>query len=213
MTMPRPLDPDVDRAITDATLALLTDVGFAGMTMERIAGAAGVGKPAIYRRFRDKAELVATVIDGQLNALEPVDLGDTRAELWHAVAHGLPQDGPGYLRLIGGLIAEEERHPELMDAFRRSVLGPRRATVRTLIERGQARGDLRGDIQAEAALDLLAGPLLARGFAGEDTGPRWREEAFAAWWTLVAARRASPAPAGERHTTTTTTPATGRRTT
>jgi hypothetical protein len=68
------------------------------------------------------------------------------------------------------------------------VLHPRRATVRALIERGQARGDLRGDIDAVAALDLLAGPFLARVFAGADTGPRWRKQAFAIWWDILEER-------------------------
>jgi AcrR family transcriptional regulator len=183
--MARPLDPNVDEAIATATFALLTERGFARMSMEAIAAEAGVGKPAIYRRFADKAELVANVIAAQLPAFDPPDLGDTRAELWLAVEQGFPADGASYVGLIGGLIAEQKRHPELIDAFRRSVLLPRRATGRALIERGQARGDLRADIDPEAALDLFAGPFLARVFAGLDTGPRWRKRAFATWWDLV----------------------------
>jgi AcrR family transcriptional regulator len=187
--MARPLDPDIDQAIEAATLTLLTERGFARMSMEAVAAAAGVGKPAIYRRFPDKAALVAKVIAGQLPALDPPDMGDTRAELWQAVEQGLPADGAGYVGLIGGLIAEQERHPELIEAFRRSVLHPRRATVRALIERGQARGDLRGDVDPVAALDLLAGPFLARVFAGADTGPRWRKQAFAIWWDILEERQ------------------------
>ena len=191
MRMARPLDPDIDRAITGATLQLLRERGFARMSMESVAGAARVGKPAIYRRYADKAALVAAVIDTQLPALEVPDLGDSRAELWQAVEGGFPQDGAAYVGLIGGLIAEQERHPELIAAFRRSVLLPRRAIVQGLIERAQARGDLRTDIEPETALDLLAGPLLARVFAGVDTGPRWRARAFETWWGLVA-ERSSP---------------------
>ena len=82
--MARPLDPTIDRAITEATLTLLRERGFARMSMEAVASVAGVGKPAIYRRFRDKAALVASVIDSQLPQLELPDLGDTRAELWSA---------------------------------------------------------------------------------------------------------------------------------
>ena len=189
MTVARPLDPDIDDAIAAATLALLTERGFARMSMEAIAAAAGVGKPAIYRRFRDKAGLVASVIARQLPALDPPDLGDTRAELWQAVEQGFPADGAAYVGLIGGLIAEQERHPELIDAFRRSVLLPRRETGRALIQRGQERGDLRRDIDPEAALDLFAGPFLARVFAGLDTGPRWRRKAFATWWDIVKERQ------------------------
>src|SRR5918997_3939499 len=183
--MARPLDPDIDRAITGTTLKLLRERGFARMSVEAVASEAGVGKPAIYRRHADKAALVAAVIDSQLPALEVPDMGDSRAELWHAVETGFPEDGAAYVGLIGGLIAEQERHPELIAAFRRSVLLPRRATVRALIERGQARGDLRGDVDAVAALDLLAGPFLARVFAGLDTGPRWRKRAFATWWDIL----------------------------
>ena len=186
--MARPLDPDIDQAIEAAALALLSERGFAGMSMEAIAVAAGVGKPAIYRRFRNKAALVAAVVAGQLPELDPPDLGDTQAELWEAVAQAFPTDGPAYVGLIGGLIAEQERHPGLIEAFRCSVLRPRRAIAQALIERGQKRGDLRTDLDPEAALDLLAGPFLARVFAGLDTGPQWRETAFSTWWDIVKER-------------------------
>jgi AcrR family transcriptional regulator len=185
--MARPFDPDVDEAIIEATLTLLRDRGFARMSMEAIAQAAGVGKPAIYRRYPDKAALVAALITRQLPQLEPIDLGDTKAELWQTVQDAFPDDGATYVALIGGLIAEHKRHPELIDAFRRSVLHPRRASVLATIKRGQERGDLRDDIDAEAALDLFAGPFLARVFAGVDTTSRWRKKAFEIWWYLLEA--------------------------
>ena len=159
--------------------------------MDAVAAEAGVGKPAIYRRFRDKAALVADVISRQLPVLEAPDLDDTRAELWQAF-HGMPRDGPSYLRLIGGLIAEQERHPELIEAFRTVILLPRRAAVLSLIERGQARGDIRSDLDAQWALDALAGPILARVFAGDDTGPAWRRHAFDTWWRAIATERQHP---------------------
>lgn len=186
--MARPLDEDVTRAIEEAVVALLAEHGFAQMSMGAVAARAGVGKPAIYRRFRDKAALVTSVVARRLPVLEPPDLGDTRAELWLAMQRGFPTDGPGYVALIGGLIAEQGRDPALIDAFRRNVLLPRRAAVCTLIERGQARGDVRADLRAEDALDLLAGPFLARIFAGAPTGPQWRKHSFALWWDVVRVR-------------------------
>ena len=39
--------------------------GFARMSIEAVAKVAGVGKPAIYRRFADKPALVASVISRQ----------------------------------------------------------------------------------------------------------------------------------------------------
>jgi AcrR family transcriptional regulator len=64
--MVRTLDRSLDDAIAAAALALLAEHGFARMTIEAVAKAAGVGKPAIYRRFSDKASLVAHVISRQL---------------------------------------------------------------------------------------------------------------------------------------------------
>lgn len=87
------------------------------------------------------------------------------------------------------MIAEQDRHPELIGAFRRNVLLPRRATVRAVIERGQTRGDIRADIDPEAALELMAGPFLARVFAGLETGPRWRDAAFQTWWEILRERQ------------------------
>lgn len=186
--MPRPYDPHVDEAIAAAGLRLLAERGYARMTMEDVAKVAGVGKPALYRRFSDKAALVLDVISSRLPRLEVPEVGDTRAELWHAVERALPQEGPSYVGLIGGLIGEQDRHPELIDGFRRCVLLPRRAVGRKVIERGQARGDLRRDLDPEDAIDLMAGPFLARVFAGLDTGPEWRAAAFENWWDFIRER-------------------------
>src|SRR4051812_12374814 len=170
----RPRDPGVDVALTRATMELLGERGFARMSMEAVAQQAGVGKPAIYRRYRDKGELVASAVASLLPVMEPPDLGDTEAELRTLVDQGFPPDAARYLGVIGGLAAEHHHHPELIAAFRERVLLPRRAVGITVIERGRARGDLRKDITAEAMLDLFSGPWLARAFAGLDVGPKWR---------------------------------------
>jgi AcrR family transcriptional regulator len=186
--MARTRDSAVDEAIVDAALELLRERGFGAMTVEAVAARAEVGKPAIYRRFPDKAALVAAAIRTQLPQMEVVDFGDTQAELRNAMDEGFPPDAPAYVRLIGGLIAEEERHPELIAAFRETILLPRREIVMTLIRRGQERGDLRRDVDPETALDALAGPLLARVFAGADTGLAWRAAHFKAWWSNFKAK-------------------------
>jgi AcrR family transcriptional regulator len=179
------MDHRIDAAIARSAVELLRERGFAGMSMEAIAAEAGVGKPALYRRYRSKADLVAAVVAEHLAPLDPPDLGDTRAELWEAMSTGFPEDGPGYVALIGSFMAEHARHPELIEAFRENVLGPRRESVQAVIERGQERGEIRTDLDPVAAVDHLAGPFLARIFAGADTGPEWRREAFETWWGFV----------------------------
>jgi AcrR family transcriptional regulator len=184
----RPLDPAVSEAIERAALRLLATDGFARMSMEAIAREARVGKPAIYRRFRDKAHVVETAIARALPPMEVPPPGPARERLWKLYRESMPAEAEDYLGLIGGLMTEHRRHPELIAAFRHRFLLARRRLVQGVLAEGQASGEVRGDLGAERLLDLLAGPILARTFAGLDVGPAWREAAFADWWALVRAR-------------------------
>ena len=99
--------------------------------MEAVAAAAGVGKPAIYRRLQRQGRAGRR---GDRRAAAPRWTRPTSAT--RAPSCGRPSStgfpartGRAYVGLIGGLIAEHERHPELIEAFRRSVLCPRRPTV------------------------------------------------------------------------------------
>jgi AcrR family transcriptional regulator len=177
----------VTDAILGAALRLLAEEGFPRMTMESVAKAAGVGKPAVYRRFRDKADLVAAAFASVLHVVDPPDLGDTRAELDVLFRQLVPPDPEGWVGFVGGLFAEHRRHPEVVEAFRRGVLLPRRAAARRAVERGQARGDLRGDLEAEVLLDFMVGPGLARILAGGSIDEEWRERGIGLWWELASA--------------------------
>ena len=185
--MARPQDPKITAALLDATMELLGERGYADMSMAAIAERAGVGKPAIYRRFASKSELALAAIARALPDMRaPAASGDAARRFRRLVDAALPVDGEGYVALIGGLIAERQRHPELIRGFRDTILLPRRAIGRAAIEEAQRRGEVREDVDPEYALDLLAGPFLARAFAGLDVGDRWRDEAFGLWWGAVA---------------------------
>ena len=64
----RPLDENVDAAILDTAWRLLLEEGYARMSIARVAEEARVGRPAIYRRYRDKSELVAAVLADKQSA-------------------------------------------------------------------------------------------------------------------------------------------------
>jgi AcrR family transcriptional regulator len=181
----RPRDPAITEAITEAARRLLAEEGFARMSVERLATEAGVGKPAIYRRFRTKAAIVAAAIEDELPPLEVPDAGDTEAEARQLWDRGLPVNGLPYISLVGGLIAEHKRHPELIQAFRDNVLVPRREVGRQVIVRGQGRGHIRPELDPVLVVDSLVGPYFARVFAGLHTSAAWREQAFQMWWDNI----------------------------
>ncbi|MEV6213196.1 TetR/AcrR family transcriptional regulator [Nocardia sp. NPDC051833] len=71
------------RAILEATAALLAEHGAAGVTMDRVAAAAGVAKGTIFHRFGSRAGLLYELV------------AEGAAELMAAVAGGPPPLGPG----------------------------------------------------------------------------------------------------------------------
>src|SRR6266540_1833864 len=80
--MGRPRDARADRAILEATRELIAELGVYGFRTEDVAARAGVGKGAIYRRYRSKDELVtaavAALVDKEIAA---PDTGSTREDL------------------------------------------------------------------------------------------------------------------------------------
>lgn len=80
----RPVDPARRRAVLEAVGELLREQPYDAVTIEQIAGRAGVGKQLIYRVWGSKAEVVAqAVLQGTFSlAPHPVpDTGDLRADL------------------------------------------------------------------------------------------------------------------------------------
>src|SRR3954469_17290798 len=61
-TAGRPRNRDLDTAILAAAGRRLGELGYARMSLESVAAAAGTTVPSLRRRYRDKAELVAAVI-------------------------------------------------------------------------------------------------------------------------------------------------------
>lgn len=159
----RPRDERVDRAICDAALELMAEHGISDLRMDAVAERAGVGKAAIYRRFRSKDELVATVVSQLVSEIAIPDTGSTSGDLRVLMdeACALYRDtlaGP----LMPALVEAMHRDPELRGLIRKGSLTGRRAVLAEVLRRGVERGDLDRDLDTELALDLLGGPLFYR---------------------------------------------------
>ncbi|MBV8966247.1 MAG: helix-turn-helix transcriptional regulator, partial [Mycobacteriaceae bacterium] len=74
---PARFDPSVDAAILTAALQALAEHGFDKMTIEDVAARAGVGKAAVYRRWSNKAAVVAEAIARWRRTLGPVQPPNT----------------------------------------------------------------------------------------------------------------------------------------
>lgn len=118
--MGRPRDTRRDVAILDATLSLLTEVGYEQLTVGAVAGRSGAAKTTIYRRYRDKAALVAAAVEHRSHATPPEPAaGDLRGNLLGLVAWLAQQIAEQEIGLLGALFAGMRSDPGLAREMRR----------------------------------------------------------------------------------------------
>jgi AcrR family transcriptional regulator len=159
----RPREARADRAILAAALDLMAERGVHELRMDDVAARAGVGKAAIYRRYRSKDELVAAAVAALVSEITLPDTGSTRADVVALMRDAVEvYTGPVAARAMPSLVEAMSRNPELADAVRDRFLAGRRAALREVLGRGIERGDLAANLDLELALDVLAGPLFYR---------------------------------------------------
>ena len=184
----RPRDPEADQAILQTTLKLLTEHGYAGLSVERVASEAGVGKTTIYRRYTTKEELVAAAVGALKDELgPPPDTGDIRADIVEMLVRSLEmlQRWPGFA-IIGALLVEERRNPQLIELFRQRIIRPRRDDVITLLKRGIERGEIRADADLAVAAHAILGSILASHILGVAESAEMIEHTVDTIWRGIA---------------------------
>ena len=167
------------RAIYDAALALVVEVGYPRTTVEGIAARAGVGKQTIYRWWRSKADvLLEAFLDLSEQAMresggEPyaiADTGDLAADLKAVLRATVDQmrdprfEAPSRALAAEGLVDEE--------LGRRCVAKLMEPAFQLYVDRlhaAQAAGQLRPDLDPRIALELFVSPLAQRWL--QHTGP------------------------------------------
>jgi AcrR family transcriptional regulator len=167
----RPLDEDLSESILDAALRVLAREGYGGLSMAGVATEAGVHRPAIYRRWSSKADLVVAAIQRLKPAPVDRESGDVRTDLvaWLVDAGcGSDELQELTLRLHNDLAA----HTELHDAIQQQISVPRREMLTGILERGIAAGQLSADIETELVIDLLTGFLSVRKNRTPKLGPK-----------------------------------------
>ena len=159
----RPRSERADRAIIDAALSVFAESGPEGLCIERVAARAGVGKATIYRRWPGKEDLLLDAISA-LKAPLPEPAGRSVQEDLVTLLGVLCQESadPRRAREFALLLGEGSKYPRLMERYVETVLEPRREVVRAVLRRGMATGELRPDLDVEAALFMLIGAVVAR---------------------------------------------------
>ncbi len=118
--MGRPRDSGRDLAILDAALALLTEVGYEQLSMEAVAGRSGAAKTTIYRRYPNKAALVAAAVERRAPVHPPRSEGASlRADVHSLTAWLARSISEQDVGLLGALFAGMRHDAQLAQAMRR----------------------------------------------------------------------------------------------
>jgi AcrR family transcriptional regulator len=186
----------LERALYEATLAELSQVGYGRLTMEGIAARAHTGKAALYRRWASKHDLVHAAL---VFALPPVPepragRSPRDALLTLFTAHRDVLAGktafPG-LDTIHQLLHE----PEMRIIFADAVVGPRLRITESILEAAVEAGDI--DRATLTPLTTRIGPaLINHHFLLTGEPPNRRELALVVD-TVIPPRAAEPSAQAE----------------
>jgi AcrR family transcriptional regulator len=178
----RPRDERVSSAITAAARRQLEQHGYANVSMDSVASEAGVARATIYRRYRDKADLItAAIADNSTTHLSTEVSDDPRSDLVAYLSQFDQRFAEGCLEVVGTLIGMRE-DPSALDLHRKRVVVPRMEYMKTLLLRARELGQLRGDADLDLALQMLTGSVFARRVAGQSSEVGWAGRAVDTVW-------------------------------
>jgi len=165
-------------AILEAADNLLVERGFAGVTMEGIAAAAGVAKQTIYRWWKSKTDvLMDAFLEDVEQGLAPKDRGSLSADFRHhllALANLLAVSDTG--AVFRALIAEAQHDSRLAIRLRTQFIEPQRIRDLAPFKQAVKRGELAPDFDINAAAEALLSPIYYRVLvSGQPISPSYVE--------------------------------------
>jgi AcrR family transcriptional regulator len=167
----RPRSADADRAIVAATLSLLEEHGYSGLTMAGVAERAGVSTATLYRRFSSKEELVVGALATLLPDRPPTDTGSLEGDLRETLCRMGEHTSGNQGRLLLGLAGEIIRHPALAEPVRARLSQPLQENLTAVLNRAAERGEIPAPADPQVAIALMVGPLHYWLLSGETTTP------------------------------------------
>lgn len=155
----RPRDHRLDEALLDAGLAVFLEAGYSAASLAEIARRAGVGTPAIYRRWPNKADMAMDVVE-HVAVPEPIpNTGSIRDDLVEFMKLRLRTwSTPLFRKLVFPLLMQGTHEGSLG-----IEVGVRFADYRKALEarigRSIEAGELRAGTIPSRLIDLLMGTI------------------------------------------------------
>jgi AcrR family transcriptional regulator len=159
----RKRDEDARQRVLDAAFSLVGDQGQGTVTINEIAETAKVAKQTIYRWWPSRTAVVLdALVDGSMKATPFKSTDDVRADFTAHLRSVVRLFNSPTGSLIRELVAAAQTDDGIADEFRKRFWTPRRDLSIVQFRRGIELGQIRSDIDVEAVLDAIYGPLWVR---------------------------------------------------
>jgi AcrR family transcriptional regulator len=149
-------DPSIDAAVLAATRRLLTERGYAATSIDLIATTAGVSRPAVYRRWSSKAQLVHEALFPDLGPEPPAD--EFVAEITRLCRGALAMYGdPAVREAIPGLLNDLRADRRMRWVLSDRLEAAARSQLAERVGSAIADGTVRQGVDADTVMDVIAG--------------------------------------------------------
>jgi AcrR family transcriptional regulator len=157
----RPRSIQSHQAMLQATLELLAEVGFEGMSIDAIATRAGIGKTTIYRRYTSKEELVADAIESIREEIVIPNTGNLQNDI-DALIQNAAQITlkPLGRQTVAMIIGSASSNPQFAQIYWTKYLQPRRKTFAVVLDRAKARNEILTDLDSDLVFDTMSAIML-----------------------------------------------------
>ena len=158
---------DRPQEITAAAFEVFAEKGYARARVQEVAARAGVSKGLLYLYFETKQALFKAVIrsvvirriDALLAAVENTELSSEAFMRGPLIDFMKTVPGSPVAVVIRLLIAEGQRHPDLVDFYWDNVVTKGLAALTTIVERGVERGEFH-DTAVTRLPQLVLAPVM-----------------------------------------------------
>ena len=142
----RKQDSSRDAAILDATLEVLADVGFEGLTMDLVAQTARAGKATLYRRWPSKSELIRDAVrrlkSSQVDVEDLPDTGTLRGDLLALFKEQTADEAERRIRAVAGVVSLISYDRSFSDSAHAALVEPWADAHLILMKRAVERGEI-----------------------------------------------------------------------
>lgn len=169
----RPRRAETEESIAEATLALLRERGPAAVTIASVSARSGVARTTVYRRYRDRTELLRAALGPVTDRGTPAPESSVREKLVWALArtqevvtHGIGAGG------VAAVLTGSD--PEFSTALRESLQSGLAPLVAQLGD-DVAAGRVGAHVDPETVITLVLGAHLAELVRSSEPHPDWIE--------------------------------------